>query len=358
VQLGGQKRAFKVKFVGEGVNDYSGPYREVFTDAFAEIMQADDEGHGFLGVLDATPNKVAGIGECRDLHMFSLNGQDNASLLMVKPSDAISSEEKRFYQSFVSLLATRDETIREVEEALVFLGRLAGTAHRHGIAVELPLPLQSVWNALVEDMTGSVESRLMELDVLATRLQYGKDSTSPSYSNPPLLWWQQRLLNAFAEGLSNVIPYEILPLMSGEELREVFCGNPEVDVDLLKRVVEYEGYSVDSTVVVHFWETLHEMTNDERKKLLQFVWARNRLPMRETDFETSFKLQRDASNTGDRADQALPSASTCFFSLTLPEYSTKEVLRNKLLFAINNVTTMETDFQTNSAEIAEGYRTF
>jgi len=27
-----------------------------------------------------------------------------------------------------------------------------------------------------------------------------------------------------------------------------------------------------------------------------------------------------------------------------------------LLFAINNVTTMETDFQTNSAEITEGYR--
>ena len=27
---GGQKRAFKVKFLGEGVNDYGGPYRAVF----------------------------------------------------------------------------------------------------------------------------------------------------------------------------------------------------------------------------------------------------------------------------------------------------------------------------------------
>ena len=27
---GGQKRAFKVKFQGEGVNDYGGPYRAVF----------------------------------------------------------------------------------------------------------------------------------------------------------------------------------------------------------------------------------------------------------------------------------------------------------------------------------------
>lgn len=27
---GGQRRAFKVRFLGEGVNDYGGPYRAVF----------------------------------------------------------------------------------------------------------------------------------------------------------------------------------------------------------------------------------------------------------------------------------------------------------------------------------------
>ena len=66
------------------------------------------------------------------------------------------------------------------------------------------------------------------------------------------------------------------------------------------------------------------------------------------------KEQKDSKD----GEKALPSASTCFFSLSLPEYSSKEQLKEKLLFAINNVTTMETDFQTNSAEIAEGYRAF
>jgi hypothetical protein len=77
--------------------------------------------------------------------------------------------------------------------------------------------------------------------------------------------------------------------------------------------------------------------------------------MKESDFDAPFKIQKDNGSDGD---QALPSASTCFFSLTLPEYKSKEHLKEKLLFAINNVTTMETDFQTNSAEIAEGYRAF
>jgi len=134
-----------------------------------------------------------------------------------------------------------------------------------------------------------------------------------------------------------------------------FCGNPEIDVDMLRRVVEYEGYDESDAVIEYFWEVLRELTNEERKRFLQFVWARNRLPMKESDFDAPFKIQKDNGSDGE---QALPSASTCFFSLTLPAYKSKKHLKEKLLFAINNVTTMETDFQTNSAEIAEGYRAF
>jgi hypothetical protein len=35
---GGQPRAFKVKLIGEGVNDYSGPYREVSFVTFCFII--------------------------------------------------------------------------------------------------------------------------------------------------------------------------------------------------------------------------------------------------------------------------------------------------------------------------------
>ena len=165
------------------------------------------------------------------------------------------------------------------------------------------------------------------------------------------------MLNSFVEGLSNVLPVEVLTLLEGAELRDLICGKADVDVDLLKSVVEYEGYVEQDKAIQFFWESLRELSNDERKLFLQFVWARNRLPLKKSDFEAPFKIQRDVANAS-HADQALPSASTCFFSLALPEYSSKEVLKKKLLFAINNVTTMETDFQTNSAEIAEGYRAF
>ena len=34
----GQERTFKVKFEGEGVDDYGGPYREVFAQAPSELQ--------------------------------------------------------------------------------------------------------------------------------------------------------------------------------------------------------------------------------------------------------------------------------------------------------------------------------
>jgi hypothetical protein len=122
---------------------------------------------------------------------------------------------------------------------------------------------------------------------------------------------------------------------------------------LLRRVVEYEGYEESDTVISFFWESLREMTTAERKKFLQFVWARNRLPNKESDFEAPFKIIRGSEKM---SDETLPSASTCFFSLTLPCYSSKDILKRKLLFAIENVCTMESDYVTNDAEVGEGWR--
>lgn len=342
---GGQKRAFKMKLIGEGVNDYSGPYREAFTDALSEVLQIDANGNGSLGVLDPTPNNESSIGENRDLYMFSLNKTDWTKFSSLKQS--LTCTENSIRSSFSSLIFTGDESSREVEEALVFLGRLTGTAFRHGIPLDLPLPTESVWRAMAEEESKS--DALKELDSLAFQ-QHGNHKEKSM-----LILWQQRMLNSFMDGISSVLPVEIFSILTGEELRDFFCGNPDIDVDMLRRVVEYEGYNESDKVIEYFWEILREFTNEDRKRFLQFVWARNRLPLKESDFDAPFKIQKDNGNDGD---QALPSASTCFFSLSLPEYKCKEHLKEKLLFAINNVTTMETDFQTNSAEIAEGYRAF
>jgi len=337
---GGQKRAFKIKLIGEGVNDYSGPYREVFTDALHEVLEYVQDGRGALGVLDPTPNNSNQIGEERELFMFA-RGEREAEMTKII---GLSPEEIRIRDSFSSLTMTRDERSREIEESLVFLGRLVGTACRHGIPVDLPLPLALVWKSIAEEEC-KVDDTVAEMDILASKHPEQGEGLS-------LLWWQQRMLNSFVDGMSHLLPVELLPILSADELRAMLCGNPDVDVDLLKRVVEYEGFTEEDDVIRYFWDALREMSNADRKKFLQFVWARSRLPNKESDFDASFKIQKASGGN----DSSLPSASTCFFSLALPEYTSKSILKQKLKFAFENVCTMESDYVTNDAEVGEGWR--
>ena len=343
----GQKRAFKVKLVGEGVNDYSGPYREVFTDAMREVASTEKSKTSSLGVLDPSPNRAADIGEGRSLYVFSFPSSESSSDNLLYEFK-ISEEEKMIRQHYSSYLIGETEGVKEIEDSISFLGKLSSTAVRHGILVDLPLSLESVWKPLCEEESTPNEA-LKELDLLSSH--YSKDN-----SVTPLLAQQQRMLNSFAEGISNAMPLEVFSIFSGSELRDFYCGNFDIDVDLLQKIVEYEGYHKNDTIIKHFWEVLREMTSRERTLFLQFVWARSRLPMKESDFEDPFKIQKDMKNSGSKTNEALPSASTCFFSLSLPEYQDKETLKSKLLFAINNVTTMESDYVTNESEVKEGWR--
>ena len=83
---GDQKRAFKVKPIGEGVNDYSGPYREAFSEALGETRDSNKQGRGNLGVLDPTPNNASEVCDDRDLYMFSLNGREPIAMACAKPN--------------------------------------------------------------------------------------------------------------------------------------------------------------------------------------------------------------------------------------------------------------------------------
>ena len=351
---GGQKRAFKVKLVGEGVNDYSGPYREVFSDIIREMTALNASGKGALGVLEPTPNNETAIGEDRELYAFASRGVNKSSILS-HPESKISPEEKMVRNAFAIFLFDRNENLRETEESLFFLGRLVGTACRHSIPVDLSLPLGMVWKHLTEDNIDYMQT-LNEMDTLACKQMNDSSEESKLESHPQLVI-QRHMLNSFVDGLNNVLPMEIMPIFSAPELRDIMCGSPDIDVDLLRRVTEYEGYRKSDPIIAYFWEVLGDMTRQERRKFLQFVWARTRLPTKESDFESPFKIQRDTkcSDEGD-GDDALPTASTCFFSLSLPQYKNKDVLEKKLRFAIENVTTMESDYVTNDAEIEEGWR--
>merc|ERR1712070_1039359 len=109
------------------------------------------------------------------------------------------------------------------------------------------------------------------------------------------------------------------------------CGVPDVNVKLLMQIAELRGFdSTDPECVRMLWRVLQEdFTAKERTKFLEFVWARARLPAERTVPFVIKKKKAGPSDSGD-PDLYLPSAKTRFFELELPEYSSAEILSEKL----------------------------
>jgi hypothetical protein len=116
-----------------------------------------------------------------------------------------------------------------------------------------------------------------------------------------------------------------------------------VNVDILMERTEYSGIDESASHVQLFWEVLREMTPKERSLFLRFVWGRSRLPAGK-NFK-KFKLT--GMSTSGPVDNYLPVAHTCFFQLDLPSYTTKEAMREKLIYAITHCTAIDLDRVAN-----------
>ncbi|CAE7301113.1 HERC2 [Symbiodinium microadriaticum] len=359
---GGQKRAFKVTFMGEGVNDYGGPYRAVFQQIVDEV-QCDTALVGrktgdkcLLPLLVPCPNRSSAVGANQDKFLLSSAATTPLS-----------------------------------QELMQFFGKICGTAIRHCMNMGLNLS-SMLWRPVVGlDIS---RAHLATIDVLAANDMAGverlgleleedgrdEDGKPLDSSYVPNEWvdlnftvttadgsrvsllpkgtelqvnlgnWREYLrlveryrlrestvmYRALCDGLSAVIPTELFPIFTPTELEQLMCGSTAVDINLLRQCTEYDDISPDSTLVKFFWEVLEEMTDDERTLFLRFVWARSRMPA---------SAQAEA-----HPDDYLPHAQTCFFSLSLPPYSSKEVLRQKILYAINNSPNMDADVRLHNAD--------
>jgi len=120
-------------------------------------------------------------------------------------------------------------------------------------------------------------------------------------------------------------------LLTLEELELRACGSPEIDLDLLKRKTVYKGATATSQIVKWFWNVMHGLSKRDRQRFIQFAWARSRLPH---DMATNNNIKMNLTFT-KTSDKDLPRAQTCFFLLDMPMYSSEEIMRDKLLMALN-----------------------
>jgi hypothetical protein len=115
----------------------------------------------------------------------------------------------------------------------------------------------------------------------------------------------------------------------------LISGVPEIDPDEFAKHVVYQGrgYSRDHPVIELFFEVFGEFTNEERGKLLAFVTGACRVP---AEGFASYKNDgHPFTISGETSVKRLPSSHICDRVLELPPYETKEVMKEKLLWAMS-----------------------
>ena len=430
---GGQRRAFKVKFMGEGVNDYGGPYRAVF-EQIVDELQADSALIGrkpsertLLPLLMPSANRSSSAGANQDKFVLS-----------TAPCSPLHQELAQFFGKLLGAAVRHSLTLALDLSPMLWrpLVRLpVSRVHLHavdsfftntladvtrvGIAHEALAASAAVSAISTSSSTSElfptrmIKSKKVDFPILGSEFE-GNDfegegdetlegdenldlvhsALSSSEAVQPEEWadlnfsvylpdgtrmplvtggedlpvtvdnWREyvqlaervRLREGFViykvlrDGLSSVLPIELLPLFTSHEIEQLVSGTSTVDIALLKQCTDYEDLTADCTLVRNFWDVLENMTSEQHTLFLRFVWARSRMPTSAQDIPMNFKLQSGQGAAREKPDQYLPHAQTCFFSLSLPNYSTKEILKAKLLYAIYNSPTMDADVRLHSAE--------
>jgi ubiquitin-protein ligase E3 C len=142
---------------------------------------------------------------------------------------------------------------------------------------------------------------------------------------------------AFLRGLSTMIQPSWLNMFNQSELQTLVSGTRQsIDVGDLRRNTHYGGvYQIGDDGLEHptmkmFWEVLEEMDDSNRRAVLKFVTSTPRAPLLGFGTLSPHFSIRDSGSDQTR----LPSTSTCVNLLKLPIYSSKTVLKEKLLQAV------------------------
>jgi E3 ubiquitin-protein ligase EDD1 len=154
------------------------------------------------------------------------------------------------------------------------------------------------------------------------------------YAKYRMIKVQEKAIDSIRTGVLDVLPEGSLDSLTAEDLRLLLNGVGDINVAVLISYTSFNDESGENSErLVKFkrwlWSIVEKMTHLERQDLVYFWTGSPALPASEDGFQPM------PSVTIRPADDAhLPTANTCISRLYIPLYSSRAVLRQKLLLAI------------------------
>lgn len=152
----------------------------------------------------------------------------------------------------------------------------------------------------------------------------------------------QQQIDAFRAGLEGYIDSALQTRLRAKcsvaDIQLLVCGTPVINVvDWQDSTVYLGGYTAESQAVGWFWKFVRDLDSPTRGALLCFATGCARVPangfsglMGYNGAVQQFQIQKvDGAEEG-----MLPTASTCFNLLRLPDYESETELRERCMLAV------------------------
>lgn len=333
---------WECKFVQEGVIDQGGAFRDSISDLADELCPSDPSSEVALSLFVRSPNQ----------------SQDSSNAYR----DAY----------------TPNPSCRLFED-YQFAGKLMGAMYRSSERLAVSLP-QFFWKKLIQEpvtwtrdfiSVDSAEVKLIDSIETMSRVDFdtsfagvlhynvvlSNGETVPLLPNGDerLVTYDERLeycrlvkekrmneseaqIEAIRQGLTKVVPADVLSLLTWQELELKVCGSTEITIEALKKSVRYNNSSFNESnpQVQMMWKALEQFSDGDRSQFLRFITGRRRLPC---------TVYVEPCDNG-----ALPTSSTCSNTLHLPKYSSVEQAVDRLRYAAYNCVAIDTDMSPSPWE--------
>ena len=145
-------------------------------------------------------------------------------------------------------------------------------------------------------------------------------------------------LKSLKNGLIGVIPINFIKIFSIEEFNFILSGQQEINLNDWKANTIYKGnINEKNEVIKFFWEVLSELTNEQLLLFYRFCTGSTRVPI--DGFSSlpgpknkiiKFSIELRKNEDKNKKPQKLIIAQTCFNSIIIPEYKTKEEMEKAI----------------------------
>ena len=328
--------AFKIKYLNELVQGLSGPYRQFFSDIVIELENSDK-----LNLLCPTQNNLNKKGEYKDKYTINPKSEEFSQFEFLGILMGLCIRTGVYLPVDLCSLVWKKiigEKINKTD-VLIFdegLNKMGEILFKKDDEINKDLILNSFGESISSIALTDGTLKKLSKTYTSEELFSSSKTRLALYQeiNNLRLNESNNQITSIIKGINKIIPMSVLQYFTWEEMERLVCGKKVVDIELLeKNTIISPELEKKNYLVKWVWEIVKEFSEEERIQFVKFCYAQERLPYTQEEYDQK-QIQFSIKYNPNFKKNGLPRADTCFFFLSLPDYSDKQTMKKMISIAI------------------------